>query len=413
MPPPPPPPPPPQGVYVLMSGLDYERLVLSAGPLGLMQACLDTVLPYVHERQQFGAKIGEFQVGPGCGVLGWGVWGRVPALRAYGSCYLPSAPRPPLRAHTQLPATGLLSSRLSTACLPACLPACSSSRPSSPTCTPPRRQPAASSTPRHAPRTQVGAWGAGALAARIGQPPRGWHQRAGRRAPLRTQHMPRQCAFAGRHTRWWLTTRAFFLRRMGWRLHAGRASRKDCAAVILYSAEAATRMALDAIQILGGNGWAGCRLYDCRVFLLPCCALCAGVALYAVLSLPCCPRTGPPAPGVISMNRTHPSPLPRSCLLHPPCLPLTLPAGTSTSIPRDACCGTPSCTRLGRARRVRREGGGHLDGEGRGWGARRAAVLGVAGGRAWPAGHQVAGQAGQPAGAQAAGGMLRAAHGCA
>ena len=51
-----------QGVYVLMSGLDYERLVLSAGPLGLMQAALDTVLPYIHERKQFGQKIGEFQV---------------------------------------------------------------------------------------------------------------------------------------------------------------------------------------------------------------------------------------------------------------------------------------------------------------------------------------------------------------
>jgi alkylation response protein AidB-like acyl-CoA dehydrogenase len=51
-----------KGVYVLMSGLDYERLVLAAGPLGLMQAALDTVLPYVHERKQFGQKIGEFQV---------------------------------------------------------------------------------------------------------------------------------------------------------------------------------------------------------------------------------------------------------------------------------------------------------------------------------------------------------------
>ena len=51
-----------KGVYVLMSGLDYERLVLSAGPLGLMQACLDVVLPYVHDRKQFGQKIGEFQV---------------------------------------------------------------------------------------------------------------------------------------------------------------------------------------------------------------------------------------------------------------------------------------------------------------------------------------------------------------
>ncbi len=49
---------------MLMSGLDYERLVLSAGPLGLMQSCLDVVLPYVHDRKQFGQKIGEFQVQP-------------------------------------------------------------------------------------------------------------------------------------------------------------------------------------------------------------------------------------------------------------------------------------------------------------------------------------------------------------
>jgi len=45
-----------RGVYVLMSGLDYERLVLAAGPLGLMQASLDVVLPYVHDRKQFGKK---------------------------------------------------------------------------------------------------------------------------------------------------------------------------------------------------------------------------------------------------------------------------------------------------------------------------------------------------------------------
>jgi len=51
-----------EGVRVLMSGLDYERIVLSAGPLGIMQACLDAVLPYVHERRQFGQPIGEFQL---------------------------------------------------------------------------------------------------------------------------------------------------------------------------------------------------------------------------------------------------------------------------------------------------------------------------------------------------------------
>jgi isovaleryl-CoA dehydrogenase len=50
------------GVNVLMSGLDYERVVLAAGPLGIMQACLDVVLPYVHERKQFGQPIGEFQI---------------------------------------------------------------------------------------------------------------------------------------------------------------------------------------------------------------------------------------------------------------------------------------------------------------------------------------------------------------
>ena len=50
-----------KGVNVLMSGLDYERVVLSGGPLGIMQACLDVVLPYVHDRQQFGEPIGRFQ----------------------------------------------------------------------------------------------------------------------------------------------------------------------------------------------------------------------------------------------------------------------------------------------------------------------------------------------------------------
>jgi isovaleryl-CoA dehydrogenase len=53
---------PDEGVNVLMSGLDYERLVLAGGPLGIMQACLDVVIPYVHERKQFGQAIGEFQL---------------------------------------------------------------------------------------------------------------------------------------------------------------------------------------------------------------------------------------------------------------------------------------------------------------------------------------------------------------
>ncbi|CCF00455.1 isovaleryl-CoA dehydrogenase [Sinorhizobium fredii] len=51
-----------EGVKVLMSGLDYERVVLSAGPLGIMAACLDVVVPYLHERKQFGQPIGEFQL---------------------------------------------------------------------------------------------------------------------------------------------------------------------------------------------------------------------------------------------------------------------------------------------------------------------------------------------------------------
>jgi len=51
-----------EGVGILMSGLDYERIVLSAGPLGIMQACMDTVMPYVHDRKQFGKSIGEFQL---------------------------------------------------------------------------------------------------------------------------------------------------------------------------------------------------------------------------------------------------------------------------------------------------------------------------------------------------------------
>ncbi|HXC28776.1 MAG TPA: isovaleryl-CoA dehydrogenase [Stellaceae bacterium] len=51
-----------EGVRVLMSGLDYERIVLAAGPLGIMQGCLDVVIPYIHDRKQFGQAIGEFQL---------------------------------------------------------------------------------------------------------------------------------------------------------------------------------------------------------------------------------------------------------------------------------------------------------------------------------------------------------------
>ncbi|MEQ1880608.1 MAG: isovaleryl-CoA dehydrogenase [Burkholderiales bacterium] len=51
-----------RGVQILMSGLDYERAVLAGGPLGIMQACMDVVMPYVHEREQFGQPIGEFQL---------------------------------------------------------------------------------------------------------------------------------------------------------------------------------------------------------------------------------------------------------------------------------------------------------------------------------------------------------------
>ena len=51
-----------KGVNVLMSGLDYERAVLAAGPIGIMQACMDAVVPYLHDRKQFGQPIGEFQI---------------------------------------------------------------------------------------------------------------------------------------------------------------------------------------------------------------------------------------------------------------------------------------------------------------------------------------------------------------
>ncbi len=51
-----------KGARVLMSGLDFERTVLAAGPIGIMQAAMDVVVPYLHERKQFGQSIGEFQL---------------------------------------------------------------------------------------------------------------------------------------------------------------------------------------------------------------------------------------------------------------------------------------------------------------------------------------------------------------
>lgn len=51
-----------KGVYVLMKGLDYERLILSAGPVGIMQAAVDLSMDYVSEREQFGRKLGQFQL---------------------------------------------------------------------------------------------------------------------------------------------------------------------------------------------------------------------------------------------------------------------------------------------------------------------------------------------------------------
>ena len=68
------------GVKVLMSGLDYERAVLSGGPLGIMAACMDVVLPFIHERKQFGQSIGEFQLMQGKVADMYTTWS---ASRAY------------------------------------------------------------------------------------------------------------------------------------------------------------------------------------------------------------------------------------------------------------------------------------------------------------------------------------------
>jgi isovaleryl-CoA dehydrogenase len=70
-----------QGAKVLMSGLDYERIVLSGGPLGIMAACLDVVVPFIHERKQFGQSIGEFQLMQGKLA---DMYSTFQACRAYG-----------------------------------------------------------------------------------------------------------------------------------------------------------------------------------------------------------------------------------------------------------------------------------------------------------------------------------------
>ena len=98
-----------KGVNVLMSGLDYERAVLAAGPLGIMQAAMDVVVPYVHERKQFGQPIGEFQLMQGkladmyttmnaCKAYVYAV-GQAPATAARPRARTPPAPSstPPRR----------------------------------------------------------------------------------------------------------------------------------------------------------------------------------------------------------------------------------------------------------------------------------------------------------------------------
>ncbi len=85
------------GVNVLMSGLDYERVVLAAGPLGMMQACIDVVMPYVHERKQFGKPIGEFQLVQGKLADMYVDDERLQGLRLFGGEGLRPRPRPRAR----------------------------------------------------------------------------------------------------------------------------------------------------------------------------------------------------------------------------------------------------------------------------------------------------------------------------
>jgi isovaleryl-CoA dehydrogenase len=78
------------GTKVLMSGLDYERIVLSGGPMGIMAACLDVVVPFVHERKQFGQSIGEFQLMQGKLA---DMYSTFQACRAYGYAVAQAADR--------------------------------------------------------------------------------------------------------------------------------------------------------------------------------------------------------------------------------------------------------------------------------------------------------------------------------
>ena len=81
-----------KGVNVLMSGLDYERVVLAAGPLGIMAAAMDVVVPYVHEREQFGQPVGSFQLMQGKLA---DMYTEMNACRAYVyACLLYTSPSP-------------------------------------------------------------------------------------------------------------------------------------------------------------------------------------------------------------------------------------------------------------------------------------------------------------------------------
>ena len=206
-----------------MSGLDYERLVLSAGPLGLMQACLDVVLPYIHDRKQFGQKIGEFQVClsqslqpienlscmhmPVSHSASAILWSRLSCVEHAKEhvkvCYCRDVHRVPFACHIALEVD------------------CHAHE--AEVCNPASCRKAAHRGPQH--------WFCG------------WQ------TFLTARLCPQliQGKIADMYT---VTgaTRAFVYKTAA-EADAGMANRKDCAAVILYAAEHATRMALDAIQV--------------------------------------------------------------------------------------------------------------------------------------------------------------------